>query len=433
MTPPPTQKERRPLFFGWKVVLGAFLGEMTSVIAGPPVFGFFIIPMTQAMHVGRGLFTLAFSIRAVMEGLSGPVIGPVVDRHGPRALMVIGSIVSGLVIMSFGGVHAFWQFAVACALLGVAAAAGMGRIVTLVTVARWFVRKRGRAVAFATTGFSVGVALLAPLSQALISAIGWRLSWVILGGLLWLLVVPAAFAFMRKSPESMGLRPDGEPVGNGGESTSSKSGPSDKADLSWTLAMAVRTRSLWLLELAIILGATAVPGVTFHQAPVILDKGLGVPIAAAVIFIFGIASGFSKVGFGFLAERIPVQYLFIGCMMGSSGSLLLLLNADSTLMVVAYAVTYGLLRGGFPTLESVVWADYFGRTSLGTIRGVFQPFILIARASGPLIAGVLFDLTKDYDLAITTFIVMFMVGGLVLIFAPPPRYPTSVRQATEGT
>lgn len=414
----PIRNKKSPLFFGWRVVVGAFLGEMTSTFFGPPALGFFMIPMTQALNIGRAAFTLSFSIRSVAEAATSMVVGPLVDRYGPRMLMVVGSLLTGLVVMSFGLVQAFWQFALVSTLLGIVATAGMGRIVTLVTVSKWFIRKRGRAIGYVTTGFSIGVAL-APLSQALISWVEWRLSWVVLGGCVWLLMLPPSFAFMRKSPESMGLRPDGDTKEMSGRVPVTHSAD----DPVWTLRMAVRTRSLWLLEFACVLATAAVPAVTLHQAPAILDKGFSASITAVAIFIFGIAAGVSKVGFGFLAERIPVQYLFVSCLVGSGGSLLLLVNANSVGMIFAYSVSYGLLRGGFPTLESIIWADYFGRSFLGTIRGVMRPFILFARAGGPLLAGVLFDITHHYNSAFTIFTAMYLIGGLVMLFAPPPRLP----------
>ena len=395
---------------------------MTSTVTGPPVFGFFMIPMTQAMGIGRGTFTLAFSIRAITAGLSGPIIGPLVDRHGPRTLMFLGSLLSGLVVMGLGGVQAFWQFAFAFAVLGFTVTAGMGRIVSLVTVARWFVRKRGRALAFATSGFSVGVAVFAPLSQGLITIVGWRLSWVILGACIWLVMIPASLAFMRKSPEAMGLKPDGD-APKQSHLSSVPEADSPSGDVSWTFGMAVRTRSLWLLQVSFVLTAAAIPAVTIHQVPAILDKGFGVVVAAAAVFIFGITGIVSKIIFGFLVERISIQFVTIGCLLGSGASLFLLVIANSIPMIYAYSFTYGLLRGAIPTLESIIWADYFGRDFLGTIRGVLQPFTVIAGASGPLLAGLLFDLTLSYTAALTTFIAMYLISASVLVFAPPPSHP----------
>lgn len=415
---------KRKIFFGWKVVLGAFIAEMTGTIPGPPVFGFFIIPMTRSMGIGRGAFTLAYSLRAVFDGMSGPIVGRLVDHQGPRMLMAFGSFFTGLAIMSLSGVTSFWHLALACSVLGAAEAPGISRMVTLVTVARWFTRKRGRATAIATAGFSLGIATIAPIAQALIAAVGWQVSWVILGVAVWILMIPTSLAFMRKSPESMGLRPDGD---NSVVETGSGAGGILGEELVWTLQMALRTRALWLMAFAILMGATAVPAVTFHQAPAILDKGFGAPIAATAVLIFGLSATASKLIFGFLVERIPVQYLFIVCLAGSGGALYTLVVADTLPMVLIYAFVYGSLRGAFPTLEAVVWADYFGRTYLGTIRGTFQPLILIARAGGPLLAGVLFDLTGSYDIALQTCIVMLIFGALAMVFAPAPTHPSKVR------
>ncbi len=151
-----------------------------------------------------------------------------------------------------------------------------------------------------------------------------------------------------------------------------------------------------------------------------------------MIFVFGTMAVVSKLAFGFLAERIPVQYLVMACFAGSALGLLILIQAESPQMVLAYGVVYGLMRGGYTTLQSIAWADYFGRAHLGTIRGVFQPLHFLSTATGPLMAGFLYDSSRNYDTAFSVFVALYLLAAGVMLLAPRPRLPIGKPQATDA-
>ena len=422
------RKGRRRPFFGWWIVLTGFLSDLAMAVNSPHVVGFFLIPMTEALGIGRGTFSLVYSIRTFTEGVAGPVVGRLLDRYGPRMLMVGGAVIAGLALMALGVVQNFWQYSVVLGIFGLASAASMGRLVTGVTVARWFVRKRGRAIALITTGMSLGVAVFSPLSQGLIDLIGWRWTWVILGICIWVLIIPASLAFMRKSPEVMGLRPDGDPVedNNGGSGQGIPSG--DREEIAWTLLMARRTRTFWFLTASMVLGTGATTAVSFHQVPAILDKGISPAATASAMVVFGLLGIVSKIVIGLLAERLSIQLLVVITTVGSAVSVIILMNANSISMVFSYAVLAGFMRPATHPLSTIVWADYFGRKSLGSIQGMIQPFLLLARAGGPLLGGLLFDWRGGYTMAFVVIIGLHLLAALAMVFAPPPKPPTGVGQ-----
>jgi hypothetical protein len=132
---------------------------------------------------------------------------------------------------------------------------------------------------------------------------------------------------------------------------------------------------------------------------------------------------------GLIVERLHVRYCIGICYLGGGLGALLLLNVGSPPTVVAFALVYGLTRGAQSLLTSLAWADYFGRASLGAIRGISAPFRIISSAGGPLLAGLLFDAYGSYTVAFTTFAVLFWIGGIAMVLARPPQVTVSAPQA----
>ena len=410
------KRRRRWPFFGWWIVLTGGLADVATSVSGPHVFGFFVIPMTTSLGMGRGLISAAYAVRIATEGGAAFAVGRLLDRYGPRMLMVLGGFLAGLLLMTTRLVQNFWQFALVCALFGLPAAACMGRIVPGVTVAKWFIKKRGRAIGLITTGMSLGIAIFSPISQALIESVGWRWTWVFLGGIMWFLLIPASLVFMRKTPESMGLKSDGDT----GNEDNSRPGLKPAVESSWTLEQARRTSTFWFLSVAMVVGTGATSAISFHQVPAMLDNGFTARDAAGAMIVFGLVGILSKVVTGFLAERFSVQILVIVATLGSAASVVILMNANSLTMVYAYAFLAGLNRPATHPLSLIVWADYFGRGHQGTIQGTVYPFLLIARTGAPLIGGLLFDLSGNYQTAFLVVIGMHVLGALAMVFAPPP-------------
>lgn len=413
------KKITRP-FYGWAIVFAAFLIQTVTGGVGSTISAFFLIPMSQALGVGRTAISIGISSRSVASDISSPVIGPILDKHGPRMLLVIGALLSGFAVMALGGVTQYWQYITLSVIVGLVGSAGLGMLIPTTTVSRWFVHRRGRAIAISTAGISVGVALFGPIAQGLISSIGWRWAWVFLGASIWIMVIPVSLAFMKRSPEDMGLMPDGDESRSHSLQTTS---PKPENEAVWTLSMAAHTRSLWMLLVAYSLGGTAFSGIQVHQVPAILDRFTPL-LAAETVFLFGVTSTISKLIFGFISERIAVQHLIIVCFTGCGLSVLFLSQGSSSEMILAFGVSYGLIRGGYSTLQSIVWAEYFGRSYLGTIRGVFQPVNILSMAAGPLIAGILFDVFNDYNFAFSLFTLLYLLAAGVMLLAPPPKLPS---------
>jgi MFS family permease len=223
----------------------------------------------------------------------------------------------------------------------------------------------------------------------------------------------------------MGLLPDGDDpesisvISEGLAETDSMSA----GEHIWTLREALRTKALWLLLLGFNLAGLSVFGVMIHLIPYLVDKGFSKDIAAAAMTFFALSCAMVKIPWGLISERVPVRTCMITCYAGCAFGLFVLLTSQSVPLVFAFVVIYGAAMGGDLVLRDLVWADYYGRTFLGTIRGVIMPASMIALACGPLFAAWLYDLTANYQIPYTVFLITFLLGAFFVYLATPPATP----------
>jgi MFS family permease len=283
------------------------------------------------------------------------------------------------------------------------------------TVSKWFVRRRGRAMAFCTMGMSAaGVALPIPLAF-LITQLGWRETWVVVGLSIALLASLAA-PFMRRRPEDYGMVPDGK-----AEYRATPTGLSKLDEVSLTAQEALHTPAFWLLVASTNLASLAIFGINLHLFSYITDKGISVGVAAGVITYLYFLQSAVKPVWGFIAERLPVRYCLAICYAGGALGVIVLMGASSLVGLIAFASVYGMTRGAQSFVSSLAWSDYFGRDAQGAIRGTLFPFKFVSGSAGPVLAGLLFDLRGDYTMAFSVFVAVFAMGSLAALLARPPQ------------
>jgi MFS family permease len=404
------------VFYGWIVVAGAFVSHLLSYGILTVAFGVFFPFMAEALGLGRGLLaSVAAAARLVSAALS-PLLGPVVDRRGPRGVMALGvlSLAGGAVVLAAAGNawHVFLGYGVVMAFGSIA----LGELTGDTTVARWFVRRRGRALAVSTMGLSTA-GIVIPLPVALlIAALGWRGAWLALAGVI-LVLGTAAAAVMRRRPEDHGLSPDGAATPRPGGAAASAA-----TEVSFSARAAARTPAFWLLVVSTNLAGLGFFGVNLHLFSYVTDGGLSAAVAAAMITYLYTLHTVAKPLWGVIAERVHVRYCIAACYAGGAlGVLILLLAPASVAGLAAFGTVYGLTRGAQSFVTSLAWADYFGRQAQGAIRGLASPFRHLSAAAGPVVGGVLYDLTGDYRLAFAIFATAFLAGAAVALAAKPPR------------
>jgi MFS transporter, OFA family, oxalate/formate antiporter len=419
-----TSTAGRPrLFYGWYIVGVALLAQCIS--AGTQAFasGLFLTPMTEELGWSRESFSAVQTVSTFVMGGLGLLIGGMVDRRGPRRLMLIGGLISGAALIGTSRVETLWQFYL---LRGVAQTAGnalLGNLVVNVTVAKWFVVRRGMAVAIASLGISLGGVLVAPLVALVIEGGGWRSAWVVLGVAVWVLMLPSAL-IMRRQPEDFGLTPDGMTPDQAQRYAQARRRASASSERQWTRPEALRTSTIWLVIFAYGVANIGLGALLLHMIPFLTDHGIRRPQAAVLLSVYAWAALLSKPVWGTLMDRLHARFLSAIAFAISAVSNVGMLAAvewDAYPLLVVMLLGYGFGTGGSVPLQETVWASYFGRVHLGSIRAVAMPFTILFSATGPLLAGTLYDRTGSYAVAFLVFAGCSLLGVVLVLLARPPR------------
>ena len=414
---------RGRFFYGWIIVATIAAAHFTEVGEFNPVLAVFMKPMAQEFNWSRAQVSLGISIGSLIGAGLAPVVGPLVDRYGPRVAMVAGQGLYGGCLLLVSLVKRLWQFYLLYSsgrglVLGVTSLAGN------VTISNWFIRRRGRALGLANLGSRVGQAGMPPLCQIIILAYSWRLAWALLGFMVWAVAVIPSYLFLKQRPESMGLRPDGDPVladGTVGRDTVVGGGGVPQEDEPiWSLGEAMRTPSLWLITLAISQGSVVGAGVNLHLVPYLTDQGLPPLVAVGTSSALFVMGGIGGLAWGFLAERFPVRYCAACALFLASLSVGFLVILSGIFSAYIFAAVYGFVLGGTNLLINLALANYFGRRSLGAITGFVFPFQLMANSIGPLAAGLTYDLTGGYAPAFILFSISYFLASVWMFMARPP-------------
>lgn len=415
-----TAAVKRPRFFyGWVIVAVSFVADAIALGAGNSTFSVFLKPMSESLGWSRTAFTGAVTLQVIFTLFANPLVGYVIDRYGPKVVMVSGALVAGFSYLLLGQVTEPWQF-----YLLYAAAAGfglheIGQLVTSAAVSKWFIRMRGRALAIAATGSSVGQVIFTPLAAFLVVTRGWRDAWGVIGILVVAVILPPTLLFMRRMPEDMGLRPDGDPPT---ETTSGRtSGSPRPREAVWGVRDALRTRTLWILVVAFNLSSVAFSAIGYHLVPYYTDIGFSLETAALLVALTQVVASVSKLPWGLIAERVPVRYCLMVVVLGRVGGLLSLLLGTSPLRVFGFVFIAGPLSYVMGSLQAQIWADYYGRAFIGTIRGILGPLSLGSSIGGPLFAAVVYDQFGSYTAAFWVFVVTLCLSAIALFYAKPPN------------
>jgi len=408
------------IFYGWIIVGVAWLINLASNSYFNPVLGVFVKPLADEFQWSRTSIAGAVTAGTVLGAIVSPLIGPILDRRGTKLVVVVGFSVITLCLFSLAGISSLWHFYLAYG-LGRAVATGVTSLSSTVAVSNWFIKYRARAMGISITGIRAGAALMPLMVQLVILGTGsWRISWLFLAFLVAATTVIPSLLFLRRRPEDFGLLPDGVASTPMTEGTASATSDAQAKEVSWTLKEAMRTTSLWLLILATSQFFFVSGAVNLHLLPYLTDQGISPAMAVLSVTVLALAGAFGSVLWGLLAERLSVRWTFALGLLSSGLVVFFLLLVQSFPMAMIFAVAYGFTYGGLVGLAPVVFADYFGRASLGTIRGFATPFQLATNSTGFLFAAAVYDINKSYAVAFVVLGVAYLTAGVWTLLARPP-------------
>jgi MFS family permease len=415
------------IFYGWYIVGVGFLSHIVCAFHLSSTLSVFLKPLTEDFGVSRGLFSLLRSGEIVIGALMAPLVGTWVDRYGGRWLMAGGASLAGAGFLLLSQVTAFWQFLIVRWLLVSIGGVFMCYIVVTVTISRWFVRKRGRAIAIATLGQGISKVGIPLLAATLFLWLGWRYTWSVFGIVTIALVVLPAIAFMRRNPEEMGLRPDGISTSEDfrGESDPSRARPERQnfePTIVWTQREAVRTRAFWLLCLTFGMANVGIAGLNLHVFAHISDIGYPSFIAATVMSIIAFTQLGSTMFWGFISERVEIRKATMLMFLIQAAGIGIAVAGGPLLSIIYVGFfLYGIGLGGSLVLQEMTWATYYGRASLGAVRGLGMLITLAFGAGGAPFFGFIFDATGSYAISFIIFAAALLICALLTLLLRAPQ------------
>ena len=409
----------RRIYYGWVIVAVMATSRAVTMGMGSLNFGLFIKPMGDHLGIGRASFGWAQTARQTASSATSPVVGWLIDRYGVRVMLPVAVSLTGLSMIGVAHISHTWQLIALFAVMGLVGLSGPGALVTSVPTLKWFVVNRGKAIAFMSLGVPIGAMIFVPLTQYIIDTAGWEMAWIVLGITGMVVVVPLTGIFVRRQPEDMGLLPDGDIEPDSAESDSCESERA-QIEVSWTVSEAVRTATLWKLVVVFSAVSLATSTVSLHRIASFMDKGLDPTLISFATAFDAVCAGVSTFTFGMLVAYIPARILgATGFMMLAVASVLTIYANNITIVFISMAV-FGLGIGGMMFLQNFIWADYFGRESVGSIRGLVNPINLFVGGLGAPVAGYVRDFTGTYDPAWWVGVGLMVFAAVLTLATPAP-------------
>ena len=423
----------RGVFYGWWISVAAAIG---IALGNVPVFqGISVWNPVLRAHFGWSPVQLswAWAFSRLEGGLLGPLEGMLVDRLGPRRMVLIGLLTLGTGFLLFSLVEELWQFYGAFIIMGVGASLGAW-LPMMTSLNNWFSRFRARAFAVAMEGLYVGGVLGPPLMAWAIGAtdpdeperFGWRATARGIGVVILVLAFPIS-RVIRNRPEDYGQRPDGDPPSQTPAATerreTAQAPPSERGP---TWQEALRTRNFWLISLSHAFTSVAIVTVTIHMGLMLDDRGISlqtIGLVAATMTGFGAVSNLLG---GYVGDRVSIRLALLGFCSIQTVAIVVLLGADTTPIAFIFAVLMGIGWGGRSLLMTAIRGVYFGRKAFASITAWSLVPNHLFNLAVPVFAGYMYSATENdqgqgsYTLSFGLVAVMSALGGILVLFLSEP-------------
>jgi sugar phosphate permease len=410
---------RLPFFYGW-VILGC-LCCVGFARQGPAVatLSVFVAPLIDEFGWSRTALSGAVSLGGIIAAIGAPAIGPFLDRAGSRLVLCLAVVTTGTALLLLSLTNSLIVFYLLFCVARASWAAPF-ELGIYGAVNNWFITRRAFASSVATLAQAAGLVAMPLLAQAAISHYSWRAGWLALG-ILTLTVgfVPVWLLIVRR-PEDVGLHPDGSSSDSAGSRVAAAGRPVP-VEAAFSRRQAMRTPAFWLLLLYTALVYPVQAGISLHQAPHLIERGIGPGTAAAIVSTVSLFSAAATIVSGFLPRQLPIRYPLAAIGLFLAVSAILMRGVGSPAEAYLAAALFGFGVGGILTLLPIAWADYFGRAHFGAIRSVALSAQVVAQACGPLLSGALRDWTGDYQSAFACFAALGGLGAVAALAASRPR------------
>ncbi len=398
----------------WLAVVACLLCTFVADGIGYYSFGVFFTPLLIEFDLNRATTAGVFSFYGACGALGNVLVGRALDRWGPRPVMLWGAIVMGLSFSALFLVQSMWHVYL---LYGVGAVgrAGIAFVPVGAVVSRLFRQRRGLALGISMTGVSLGGMVMVPLLGFLVQAQGWRLTYAMMGLLVWLVVLPAVGLLIPAQREmdrlAQAAGSDGTRTGDGQPGT-------------WSLRTAVSGQAFWMLAAAFLFASMTSTSVVAHLIPYFTDRGIAPPDAAVVVGSLAGMGIVAKLVSGYLSDRITPRWVLVGCLALEMAGIVVLMQVSSLSQAWLFVPVFALGQGAAHAIQPLLVTSAFGLGSFGSIYGVLTIANTIGGVVGNPLAGYIFDVSGSYLWAF----ILFLAGnsvGIVLLAALRPAAASS--------
>ena len=421
-----------PFYYGW-VVLGAAGSSMfVRNAAGSLTFAVFVPLIAEDTGWSRAVIGGAAAAGGLLATGASPPVGWAIDRFGARLMLVSSLIIIGLstIALAWLTVHIALFYA----------AMSVGRIMfssplnvgAATVVGRWFVRQRGRATGLLFLSHSGGMAVFPLVATWVSYAYSWQTAWIVLGLMVYAIALAPAALLVAQRPEDVGLLPDGDPPIDTG---SSDTGSSDRGapepsmpvyvEEQWTTRQALGTPALWVLAIGTGFLFLLQSGTNVYQADLLRSRGIDLTLSQLSIVVNAAGTGLGSLVWGRVVENLRVSYTYAMVALVMAVALTLFVFADTVLLGYIAAGLFGVAVAGILVVPAVAYANFFGRQSLGAIRGVTEPFTSLGQAIGAVSSGLVFQFAGFYTYAFVIYAILGALTAVALLTARPPRHPAA--------
>lgn len=407
-----------PVYYGWVILaVGTFGGIMTSP-GQTYAFSAFLDHFITDLELSRSFVSTLYTVGTLTASFVLPYVGRQFDQRGARVMIALMSLLLGLACVYMSFVR---NAAMLCIGFFLLRQLGQGSLslVSKNVINLWWVRRRGLVMGIGGVAGALLSGLFPYLINTMIPLYGWRFTYVALGAMLILVMLPIGWIFVRDRPEDHGLQPDGlDANGEGGEESNAP------IEYNWTRAQALRTSSFWLVVAGLASMSMLNTGLIFHIFSVFEDSGLSSTVAASVFVPIAATGAIVQLLGGLLIGRVSIRLLLAASLGMMSLVLVLAPSLSSLEMAYFFGFCMGVQGGLEMIVSSVVFANFFGRRHLGSIAGFASTLLVGASALGPMPIGVARDLMGGYAAVLSTFaIVPFVLAIACLLFCRVPGAP----------
>ena len=414
---------RLPFFYGWVIIAVTFV-TMAIGVNARTAFSLFYPPILGEFGWDRGVTAGAFSFGFVASAVASPLIGRLMDRAGPRAVMELGVLLMGAGFLLAPLTTQPWHLYLSIGVLVGAGSVCLGYSGQSFFLPNWFIRRRGLAIGIAFAGVGIGSVTLLPWVQHMIEGTGWRTACTAIGILVLVVLAPINL-LVRKHPEDIGLRPDGDaaPTAASAKPVSNIVDPV-WAGTDWTLRLALRTARFWWIALGYFCGLYIWYAVQVHQTKFLLDIGFSPNVAVwslGVVSLLGIPG---QIWLGHLSDRIGREAVWAISCAGFAicfACLVALKYAPLLPLVYLMVFTQGALGYGLTSVMGPVVVEIFQGRHYGSIFGTIMLAALAGGAAGPWATGLLYDLTGSYTAAFAISIAVSALSAFAVWQASPGK------------